>query len=306
MEHPLMEFIQLEAFERVVRDGNFTRAADSLGVTQPAISTRISQLEAELGGRLFDRQGRQLHLTALGNIFLPYAERILTMLADSQRAVKDFHSGQIGQVKIAAPTPFVLGLLVDVLAEFRRQYPAVDILIRERNKTTIFDMLHDNAITLGLVNAPVFDQNMRQIARFQDPIRAVVSPDHELTHHRGPLRMETIYQHTIFRVSMFPRMTAFIDEVAEQGRRGSGGAVIALPMVMALRMAKKGRGITFLPESYVQQVVDEGDLVLIHIEDMPSLKSTPVIIVHKTRKLDTAHEEFVRIMMKRWEHLLVH
>lgn len=300
-----MEFIQLEAFERVVRDGNFTRAADSLGVTQPAISTRISQLEAELGGKLFERQGRQLHLTPLGTTFLPYAERILAMMADSQKAVKDFHSGKIGQVKIAAPTPFVLGLLVDVLAEFRRHYPAVDVLIRERNKTTIFEMLHDNTITLGLVNAPVFDNSFRQLARFQDPIRAVVSPDHELAHHHGPLRMETIYQHTIFRVSMFPRMTAFIDEVAEHGRRGSGGAVIAVPMVMALRMAKKGRGITFLPESYVQQVLDEGDLVFIEIEDMPALKSTPVIIAHKSRKLDTAHEEFVRIMMEQWRHLLI-
>lgn len=299
-----MEFIQLEAFERVVRDGNFTRAADSLGVTQPAISTRISQLEAQLGGKLFDRQGRQLHLTPLGNTFLPYAERILAMLADSKKAVNDFHSGQIGQVKIAAPTPFVLGLLVDVLAEFRRQYPAVDVLIRERNKTAIFDMLHDNTITLGLVNAPVFDQSMRQIARFRDPIRAVVSPDHELARQQERLLMERIYHHTIFRVSMFPRMTAFIDEVAEHGRRGSGGAVIALPMVMALRMAKKGRGITFLPESYVQQVVDEGDLEFIDIDDMPALKSTPVIIAHKTRKLDTVHEEFVRIMIQRWEHLL--
>ncbi|MCI0713919.1 MAG: LysR family transcriptional regulator [Chloroflexi bacterium] len=300
-----MEFIQLEAFERVVRDGNFTRAADSLGVTQPAISTRISQLEAELGGKLFERQGRQLHLTPLGTTFLPYTERILAMMADSQKAVKDFHSGKIGQVKIAAPTPFVLGLLVDVLAEFRRQYPAVDVLIRERNKTTIFDMLHDNTITLGLVNAPVFDNSFRQIARFQDPIRAVVSPDHELAHYGGPLGMETIYQHTIFRVSMFPRMTAFIDDVAEHGRRGSGGAVIAVPMVMALRMAKKGQGITFLPESYVQQVLDEGDLVFIEIEDMPALKSTPVIIALKTRKLDIAHEEFVRIMMEQWRHLLV-
>lgn len=300
-----MEFSQLEAFERVVREGNFTRAAEALDLTQPAISTRISLLEAELGGQLFERQGRQLFLTPLGQRFLPYAERILGIIADSQTAVKNFHSGSTGEVRLAAPTPFLLGLVVDVLATFRKAHPAVDIMIRERNKTTIFDMLHDNSVTLGLVNAPVFDQNIRQIARFQDPIRAVIASDHPLATQTEPIRMEVIYQHTIFRVSMFPRMTAFIDEVAEQGRQASGGAVIALPMVMALRLAKRGEGITFLPESYVSQIVDEGSLVYLEIADMPALKSTPVLIAHKSRKLDAAHEAFIETMVKTWGHLRI-
>ena len=301
-----MELSQLEAFERVVRDGNFTRAADSMGLTQPAVSTRIATLEAELGDSLFQRRGRQLHLTPLGELFLPYAERVLGVVADSQQAVENFRAGRQGEVKIAAPTPFVLSFLVEALAQFREQYPAADILIRERNKTTIFDMLRDNTITLGLVNAPVFDQAMRQIARFRDPIQAVVSPDHPLAEYAGTaIRMETIYQHTIFRVSMFPRMTAFIDEVAEHGRSGSGGAVIALPMVMALRLVILGQGLTFLPESYVKEPVEDGKLVTLNIEDMPPLMSTPVVIALKDRKLDAVHEAFIDILQTRWSHLLV-
>ncbi|RMF79058.1 MAG: LysR family transcriptional regulator [Chloroflexi bacterium] len=303
-----MEIGQLEAFERAARDGSFTRAAESLGLTQPAVSTRITILEAELGGALFERRGRQLQLTPLGEHFLPYAQRILAVMNDGLQAVRHFQAGRIGQIKIAAPTPFILSFLVDALADFRQQHPTVDVLIRERDKRTIFDLLHDNVMMLGLVNAPVFDQHMTQLLRLQDPIRAVVAADHPLAaHHQShdTLMMSDIYQHTIFRVSMFPRMSAFIDEVVEQGRVGSGGAVIAVPMVMALRLVRLSKGVTFLPESYVRHPVETGQLVFLDIADMPRLMSEPVLIAQRGRALNSVHQEFVRIFKARWRHLLV-
>ena len=237
-----MELGQLEAFARAAHDGSFTRAAETLNLTQPAISARIALLETELGGPLFERGGRQLQLTPLGRHFLPYAERMLAVLADGLQAVENFQAGKVGQVKIAAPGPFVIGLLVDVLEVFRQEHPTVDVLIRERAKTTILDMLYDGVLALGLVNAPVFDDNMTVLARLRDPIRAVVAPSHSLARRAPSVRMEALYQHTIFRVSMFPRMSAFIDSLVEHGRAGSGGAVIGVPMIMALRLATLGQG----------------------------------------------------------------
>ena len=300
-----MELGQIEAFERVTREGSFTRAADTMGLTQPAVSTRITSLETELGGKLFERRGRQLYLTPLGERFLPYAQRMLTVIEEAKQDVRSFHQGRLGEVKIAAPTPFVLGFLVDVLEHFRQQFPNVDILIRERAKTTIVQMIYDRTITLGLVNAPVFDKNMAQIARFEDPIRAIVGAEHPLAGEVGPLTMADIYQHTIFRVSMFPQMTAFIDSVVENAREGSGGAVIAVPMVMALQLVTSGQGVTFLPESYIKQSVIRGDLKHLRITDMPRLMSQPVLIAHKNRKLDDVHLEFVDILKKRLSHLAV-
>lgn len=297
-----MEISQIEAFGRVAYDGNFTRAADALGLTQPAVSTRIAMLEAELGGQLFERRGRKLRLTPLGEVFLPYAQRMLAVMADSQQAVEDFRQGRLGQVKLAAPTPFVLSFLVDALADFRQHYPTVDVLIRERNKTAISEMLHDGVVNLGLINAPIFDRQFVPLVRLQDPIRAVVAANHTLTGR--PVHMEDLYQYTIFRVSMFPQMTAFIDNVVEQGRRGSGGAIIAVPMVMALRLVSMGQGMTFLPESYVRESVQRGEIDYLDIADMPRLVSEPVLVCHQERKLDGVHEAFVQIFKSRWRHLL--
>lgn len=300
----MVEIAQLEAFERAAREGSFTRAAETLGLTQPAVSMRVTQLESELGGLLFERRGRHLALTPLGERFLPYAQRVLSVMADGLQEVRGVHSGRRGQIKLAAPTPFILSFLVQTLEDFRHQHPQTDILIRERNKTTILEMLHDNVTTLGLVNAPVYDGHVTTIARFQDPIRPVIAPTHPLA-AAGPLRMEMIYHTTIFRVSMFPQMTAFIDELVEYGRQGSGGAVIAIPMVMALRLVMMGQGITFLPESYIKPAVDAGQLVIAPIEDMPPLMSEPVLIHHRERQLDEIHKEFTRILKARWRHLLV-
>lgn len=301
---PNMEIIQLEAFERAAREGSFTRAAQALGLTQPAVSLRINSLETELGGKLFERGGRFLKLTALGSHFLPYAQRIIALMGDSLEAARHFKGGRMGEVRIAAPTPFLLAFMVDTLAHFRNQHPAVDVRIRERDKKTILQMLNDNTMTLGLVNAPVYEGAFTQIARFRDPIRAVVAPDHALA-GGGEISMEALYAHTIFRVSMFPQMTAFIDELVENARPGSGGAVIALPMVMARRLVLTGQGVTFLPHSYVKPLVDAGEMVMLDVVDMPGLNSEPVLIAHRSRDLDAVHQEFARILMATWRHLRV-
>ena len=145
---------------KLLRDGNFTRAAESLNSDPTSHQHSDCRFgETELGGEVFERRGRlSAFNTTLGERFLPYAERMLSVLDDGVQAVENFHAGKDGEIKIAAPTPFIFSFLVDTLAAFRREHPTVDILIRERNKTTIFDMIHDRMITLGLVNAPVFDQ----------------------------------------------------------------------------------------------------------------------------------------------------
>lgn len=300
-----MELIHLEAFDRVAREGNFTRAATALNLTQPAVSARISLLEQDLGGPLFDRKGRQLQLTALGEHFLPYARRILAIRDDAVQAAADLRNGVRGQIKFAAPTPFLLSYIIDVLAKFREQHPTIDILIRERNKTTIYDLLLDKAMVLGLVNAPVYGQEFVQLARFRDPIVPITAATHPLAAQASPLRIADLQQHMVFRVSLFPQMSVFVDEVVEMARAGSAGAVVAVPMVMARRLVLLGQGMTFLPASYVRTLIERGECVQLNIVDMPPLVSEPVLIAHKAREIDTVHQAFAQALVHHWQGLRV-
>lgn len=300
-----MELSQLEAFERVAREGSFTRAADALGLTQPAVSTRVSTLESELNGSLFDRSGRQLVLSPLGERFLPYAQRMLAVMTESLNMVRNFHSNRLGEIRMAAPTPLLLSFLMETLAAFRSAHPTIDVLIRERNKTAIYDLLLDHTLTLGFVNGPVFDKRFHHLATFRDPILPVVGAKHPLAALGRPVAIEEIYTYTIYRVSMFPHMTAFMDDLVEHARMGSGGAVIALPMVMARELVMTGEGVTFLPQSYIKQPIERGLLTPLSIDNMPDLYSEPILIAAKSRKLDAVHTLFCEILVKSWRHLLV-
>lgn len=307
-EYERIELNQIVAFERVAREGNFTRAAEALNLTQPAVSTRIALLEKELGGQLFERRGRQLKLTLLGERFLPYAERVLAVISDGLQEVANFHSGKTGELKVAALNPYILSLIPDALEHFRAEYPSVDVRIWQRLKADILNMLYDGVTTLGLINAPHFDRNLIPIAHFQEQIYGVVSVRHPLAAlqaEKQMLHMEDIYQHTIFRVTMSPRMTAFIDEVVEYGRRGSGGAVVAVPLLLASRLVMLDEGMAFLPHSYVKRFVEDGRLVLLKIQDMPQVLDEPLLVALRGRELDFAHREFIRILKYQWRHMLV-
>jgi DNA-binding transcriptional LysR family regulator len=104
---------------------------------------------------------------------------------------------------------------------------------------------------------------------------------------------------------MSPRMTAFIDSVVEQGRRGSGGAVVAVPMIMVARLVMLGQGIAFLPESFVKHPIQEGNLEYLNIGDMPPLLNEPLLVVLRGRQLDAIHQDFIRILIDHWRHMLV-
>ena len=303
-----MELGQLEAFERTHREGSFTRAAAALGLTQPAVSTRIAQLEAELGGPLFVRGGHQLKLTALGRRFLPYAERALAVLADGMQEVRNLRAGKTGQVTIATLTTMGIDLLPEPLARFMRENPGVDVLIRRSTNAEIVEQLYDGTTVLGLMGAPLLARGVQILARFQEEVQAVVTPDHPLARQQaaeGTLKLADLVAHTIFNVGLHPAATAFVRDLVETARREHGKAMITIPMVLVNRMAQLAEGVAFVSVSHVQHHVNAGRLVYLKVEDLPRLFSEPLLVSLRDRELDPPSAEFVRLIKAQWRHILV-
>src|SRR6476661_4078185 len=124
-----MDQQQLVAFERIVREGSFNRAARLLGVSQATISVRIQALERELGGPLFVRGGRRAALTEAGEAFLPYARRALDVIAAGREAAWHAPAGREGRVVVGAVDSIVDGFLVPVVARYVREHPRVALSI---------------------------------------------------------------------------------------------------------------------------------------------------------------------------------
>jgi len=298
-----MEFGQLEAFERSAREGSFTAAADALGLTQPAISTRIAALERELGGTLFERGSKRLTLTPLGESILPYADKILTTANDAAQAAHLHQSGKLGSVSVAALDTLGAAMLPEPMTRFQSEFPAVDFTIKFRIKQQILHLLYDGHVSLGLSAAPLWDRGIQTLARFRNPIRAAVAADHPLA-RRQHLTMHALQPYPIYRSTLSPTATALIQDLTVQARRGSGTGDTYIPAIMAAPMLLQGQGVTFVPQALVQAQVNEQRLVFLDIEDMPALYTEPLLITLADRKLDTPNQAFVDMVLDHWQHML--
>lgn len=303
-----MEIRQLKAFATVAREGNFSRAASKMNLTQPSVSIRVAALEEELGGTLFERGGRLLHLTPLGREFLAYTERILAMIEDSLIVGRKYASGKLGRVVVATLDTLATYMLPKPMELFRVAYPAIDFSIKWRLQRDIFDMLYDGTATLGLVGSPLWDKKIAVHARFQEPVRAIISVNHPLVVRQQNIKglcLADVCKHTIYRITLNPRITALVESMAEQARFGSGGAVITIPAIMAVGLLLQGQGVAFLPESFVQPQVDAGQLTFLDIADIPRLYHETILISLAARELDVPNNAFVKMIRTQWQQILV-
>ena len=156
-----MEQQQLVAFERIVREGGFQRAARSLGVSQAAISGRIQALESELGVPLFTRGGRRATLTAADEAFLLYTRRALDLLAAGREAARHADSGWAGRVTIGVVDSIADSFLDPVIARYRRDHARVALSIRTGHTPQIVQDVADGLVYLGLVHLALHGRDDR-------------------------------------------------------------------------------------------------------------------------------------------------
>lgn len=174
---------RLKVFHTVAGVLSFTRAAELLRMTQPAVTHQIRQLEDELNARLFDRTNNRISLTAAGEQVLEFASRILGLYDDMQESVKALTGDRTGLVTLGASTTIAEYMLPGLLGDFRRSFPEVQIRLRVANTDAVVAMVADNSIDLGVVEGEVDNQLLRVEHCQQDELQVIVPPGHPLCAH---------------------------------------------------------------------------------------------------------------------------
>jgi DNA-binding transcriptional LysR family regulator len=180
----MLGFSQLRAFEAVTRTGSFTKAAERLRVTIPAVSLQIRQLEREHGVRLFDRLGRRVRLTPAGEMLRQYADRIFTLTYDAERALQGTDDFRGTRLRVAA-TPTIAGYyLAQFWKRLRQRYPALQLEVSVHNTRTVRQRLLALEDDLGMLGGAAEDGALivRPFAR--DTMVAIVSPEHPWARRR--------------------------------------------------------------------------------------------------------------------------
>lgn len=176
-----MDTANLTAFIAVAQSGSFSQAAETLHLTQPAVSKRIATLEHQLGARLFDRIGRHISLTEAGRALLPRAGQVLQTLEDTRRALSNLSSKVEGRLVLGTSHHIGLHRLPPVLRQFTSRYPDVALDIRFLDSEVAYDQVLHGDIELAVITlAPTLDEPIVARHVWNDPLDFVVSPEHPL------------------------------------------------------------------------------------------------------------------------------
>src|SRR5215217_5179182 len=155
-----MDFHQLRSFVQVAQEGSFTRAAEKLFLTQPALSLQIKALETELGTPLFERRNRQIFLTEAGHIVLQRAKELLGVAEQLRQDVADYQGVQRGRVRIGTSDTTCLYILPDLVQRFRAQFPSIEIHLTNKPSEEVAVLLKEGLVDFGIVTLPLADPHL--------------------------------------------------------------------------------------------------------------------------------------------------
>jgi len=171
---------RLQVFHTVARLLSFTKAAETLHMTQPAVTFQVRQLEEYFNTRLFDRTHNRISLTQAGQRVYEYADRIFDLYTDMENSVREMTGEIRGALTIGASTTIAEYMLPALLGDFGTRFPEVTIHLRVSNSEGIVSMVENNTIDLGVVEAPVTNKNLVVEVCRQDQLVAIVPPSHDL------------------------------------------------------------------------------------------------------------------------------
>ena len=186
---------RLKVFHTVAKLLSFTKAAEALHMTQPAVTFQVRQLEEYFNTRLFDRTHNKVSLTPTGERVSDFAERIFDLYNEMENSVRDLTGEISGTLTIGASTTIAEYMLPALLGEFKNQYPEINLRLKVSNSDGIVSMVEHNVIDLGIVEAPVSNKNLIVEICHDDHLVVVTAPSHDLAIRGTSVKPEELKQY---------------------------------------------------------------------------------------------------------------
>ena len=272
---------RLQVFHTVARLLSFTKAAETLHMTQPAVTFQVRQLEEYFNTRLFDRTHNRISLTDAGNRVFEYADRIFDLYADMENSVREMTGEIRGALTIGASTTIAEYMLPALLGDFNSRFPEVTIHQRVSNSDGIVSMVENNTIDLGVVEAPVGNKNLVvEICRL-DHLVAIVPPNHDLA-EKESLHIDELLAHPFIVREEGSGTREVINEYLNQHCKSTLNISMELGSPEAVKGAvEAGMGVSVVSRATVQKELKLDTLRAISLT--PTLER-PFSFVHQKQK----------------------
>ncbi|TXF11277.1 LysR family transcriptional regulator [Pelomicrobium methylotrophicum] len=171
---------RLQVFYTVAKQLSFTKAAELLFMTQPAVTFQVKQLEEHFNTRLFERSHGKISLTPAGQLVFEYAERILNLSSELETRMHEMVGGIAGPLSIGASTTIAEFMIPRILGEFKSAYPQVQLRLVVGNSEMIENQVADHMLDLGLIESPPHLPSLKNEILCEDELVMICAPDHPL------------------------------------------------------------------------------------------------------------------------------
>ena len=192
---------RLQVFHAVAKHLSFTKAAEALFMTQPAVTFQVKQLEERFNTRLFERGHGKITLTPAGHVVLDYAERILALSAELDIRLKEMTSEISGPLLVGASTTIAESMLPQVLGDFKLKYPRVQPRLMVANSETVENRVAEHTLDIGFIEAPSHLQNVATDVCCEDELQAICAPSHPLARLKSAMPKQFVQYPFISRES---------------------------------------------------------------------------------------------------------
>ncbi|MCG6871499.1 MAG: LysR family transcriptional regulator [Gammaproteobacteria bacterium] len=289
---------RLQVFHTVARLLSFTKAAESLHMTQPAVTFQIRQLEEFFNTRLFDRTHNKISLTEAGEKVFAYSERIIGLYNEMDNEVRRLTGDVIGLLVIGASTTIAEYVLPGILGEFQSRFSDVKLRLSVSNSVGVVQMVENNEVDVGIVESPVTNKNLAIRVCWQDQLKLVCHPKHEFA-GRKRVKVADLEGQTFISREEGSGTRAFIEAYLKDGGLSSSDMrhIMEFGSPESIKSAvEAGLGISIISSATLSKELKLGTLAAVELD--PPLER-PFSLVHQRQKFRLrAMEEFLEFALE--------
>lgn len=292
---------QLQCFSSVARNLSYTRAAEELHLTQPAVSMQIRQLEQQAGLALTEQFGKQIHLTEAGTEVYRYARSILQQVEEMDDVLDKLKGVAGGRLKIAAISSANY-FAPRLLGTFHQRFPDVSVSMDVTNQKAVLKEIVENEVDMAIMGQPPKDSQVEAIPFMDNPLIIVAPPEHRLAKRKRIAQKELEKEVFLVREPGSGTRGAMERFFREQKLKLTTG--MGMGSLSSIKQGvRAGLGLGLLPRDAVQVELQIGHLVELKVKGLP-IERQWYVVLHKGKRLSLAAEEFKSLLINEAVELL--
>lgn len=287
--------VKLNTLLKVYEMGSYTRAAEKLSLTQPAVSKHIRQLERELGVSIFDRTGPKLRLTPEGKLIVRYAERVIALSDGLRRALAD-RNRAVDRLRVGVTHTSESSIVAEVLARYTEENVNTRITLRTDALASLYEMLKSYQIDIAIVEGDVSDPAIRTIRLDTDDLAVAVSNEHPLASRPSVTIDELRRERLILRLPSSGTRTLFDANLESRGLSPDDfNVILEVDNIATIKdLVRRNYGVSVLARSACMDELRKGKIRMLPIEDLTMVRQIN-LLYHHTFEHAEVLQDIVRI-----------